>query len=183
LERGGWVEPRREVKEKPRREWWGVEEWVDVEGAVVPLEERLEERIERARFLGVRGKGVVSCGGVRKGGGGEGAWWYHWDEMEKREASALLRDMVPGRWYVGTWLGCGGGRTDLHGVCVSDKLLPRSQSSKSVGASARNVLLLLPSFKTKILVRQLLGMVSFAKIKRICQMVMLLFHVGIVAGS
>jgi hypothetical protein len=56
LERGGWVEPRREVKEKPRREWWAVEGWVDVEEAAVPLEERLEERIERARFLGV-GKG------------------------------------------------------------------------------------------------------------------------------
>jgi hypothetical protein len=48
-----------------------VEEWVDVGEAVVPLEERLEERIERARFLGVGGRGWLVVGGEKgreKGG-------------------------------------------------------------------------------------------------------------------
>jgi hypothetical protein len=54
LESSGWVVPRRERREKPRRWWWWA---LDVEGLGL-LEEgewpllRLDERIERARFLG-----------------------------------------------------------------------------------------------------------------------------------
>jgi hypothetical protein len=63
LESGGWVVPRREWKEKGLR-WWevavAVEWWLEVVEAVVPLEERLEERKERARFLRGGGGWLVS---------------------------------------------------------------------------------------------------------------------------
>lgn len=91
---------------------------------------------------------------------GKRGWWYHWDEMEKREASALRRDMVLGRWNAGA-VGVVVAELDLHGVCVSDKLLLRSLCSNSAGASAGSVFPFLPSFW----VRQLLGIVGFGKTK------------------
>lgn len=112
MESSGWVAPRREVKEKGLRWWAAAELWVEVVEpvAVVPWEERLEERMERARFLG-RGGLLVGDGMVWSGrGGGRGkgdgirvlGFYYHWAEREKRLPSALLRDMVLG-WDGDGW--------------------------------------------------------------------------------
>ena len=81
-----------------------MEEWVDVEEAVVPLEARLEERIESARFLGVEGRGwLVVRGdkveGARGRGGTTGMRW---------RSVRLRRFCVTWFWGGGT-LGCGWG--------------------------------------------------------------------------
>jgi hypothetical protein len=92
------MEPRREVREK-RVGWEAVVVAEELVEWAVLLEERLEERIERARFLlGVEGE--VSLGGDKRGdvvvGGGDGVCGcYH---CEKRLPSVLRRDMVVWVW-------------------------------------------------------------------------------------
>lgn len=118
-----------------------------------PVEDRLEERIERARFLGEGGRGGVSREGERVEGG---RWcrWYHWDESEKRVASVLRRDMVGWWWMMGFGRTCKGvhsqhddflfGHFSIPGI--SGKRLWVSWASRSTTRRA----LLLPSSWTEI---------------------------------
>jgi hypothetical protein len=85
LESSGWVCPRREEREKCER--WG--------GEVAEVVERLEERIERARFLG--GRLVSVClGGGREGQGEEG---------DTRGRNGWCRCCAP--WWFGSVEGAG----------------------------------------------------------------------------